>query len=84
MANENGQRFIALAQVLILGALLFVGWQVRGMRGAKPVKSGGMEWTVNLPGRAPVKVTLDLYVGETEGEWRVRLDQALRRAEVIH
>lgn len=83
MANEIGQRFIAFAQVLILAALLFVVWQVRGMRRATQPTSGSLEWTVNQPGRAPVKITLDLYVDETEAEWRVRQEEALRRAEVI-
>lgn len=86
MANEIGQRFIAAAQVLILAALIFVVWQVRAMRAtaaAVPVKSGELEWTVKMPGREPVKLTLDLYVDETEAEWEFRQEQALRRAEVV-
>lgn len=88
----------SIALLAILLALLLVGgwlasiWrretqealrQIAEAQESGPVKSGEMEWTVTLPGREPVKITLDLYVGETEAAWTVRLEDALRRAEVI-
>lgn len=82
-----------LLALLLIGGWLASNWRqetqdaLRQIADAQersaPVKSGVLEWTVKQPNREPVRLSLDIFVGETDSEWNVRVDDALRRAEVI-
>lgn len=66
-------------------ALIWMTWPINRAvlaRPASPVPSGvRLESTVRYEGREPVKITLDLHVGETAEQWEQRLHEALERAK---
>ncbi len=74
-----------VAQAVILGMLLYVGWTVREIRRNAPAQESGtvLEWTVTRPGAAPVQITLVLRPGESRESWQLRLQEALQRVEDI-
>lgn len=73
-----------LAAVLALAALT---WPINRAildNPDAPVPSGVvLEWNVNRPNLEPVRITLDLHVGESREKWQLRLREAFERLEDI-
>lgn len=77
MTNDVEQRFIAVAQVCILAALLLVGWQVRGIRKDEAVTpmSRTTEWA--QPGGKLERFQSFREHGESFHDFRIRHEAAV-------
>ena len=80
--GARSRRFILAAQAIVLGALMWVGWHVKEIRARslRQNSSATLEWVMQRPNGAPVKITIDLVDGESRESWEFRLATALQRA----